>query len=140
MKASLHYRFRWAWRPVKHRSTHWVLTSLAKQHSLCRPAQKTVALSSTEAKYMAMFGHIRQLCGVVPVSRNIGSIWAPTTYCVAPSRFDLYQIKIQFRMADKPIDIRYHYICKCIEDGKVSVTSSWQQNIRLTWFTKTLAP
>jgi hypothetical protein len=83
--------------------------------------QKTVALSSTEAEYMALsdtcrqiswiqslFGELRYTLTHIPIcSDNQGSIFIRSN-------------PVQERCT-KHIDIRYHYIHECIENDKVMV-------------------
>jgi len=84
-------------------------------------SQKTVALSSTEAEYMALsdcsrqavwmkniFSEIGMPLGTIPVCRdNQGSIFISSN-------------PVQERRS-KHIDIRYHYVRECIEDGKIAI-------------------
>ena len=84
-------------------------------------AQKTVALSSTEAEYMALSDTCRQLVWIrnlfaemkiqltaLPLCRdNQGAIFI-TSNAVQEQR-------------TKHIDIRYHYIREVVEDGKVKL-------------------
>jgi len=54
----------WAGDPIKTLINHWVLHEPSGRHSLLAvmPAKRQFVLSSTEAKYMAMFGHLSTNC------------------------------------------------------------------------------
>ena len=84
-------------------------------------AQKTVALSSTKAEYMALSNCSRQaiwiktllaeldilLCAVPIYGDNQGSIFIASN----PVR----------ESCTKHIDIRYHFICECIQSKQVEL-------------------
>src|SRR5271168_2337604 len=93
----------------------------SRSHTWQSRAQKTIALSSTEAEYMALSDCSRQAVwiksllselgiNVLPIhinGDNQGSIFIGSNP-VQEKRF-------------KHIDIRYHYIRQCIEDKKISL-------------------
>jgi len=88
-------------------------------------SQKTIALSSTEAEYMALsdcsrqavwmktvFSELEMPLGTIPIcGDNQGSIFISSN-------------PVQERRS-KHIDIRYHYVRDCIEDVGAKRTKSW---------------
>jgi hypothetical protein len=112
----------WAADPIKRRSITGFFFKLANGIiSWQSRSQKTVALSSTEAEYMALSDTSRQAVwiksvldelgmsiGTVPISGdNQGSIFISSN-------------PVQERRS-KHIDIRYHYVRDCIEEKKVAI-------------------
>jgi hypothetical protein len=109
-------------KPYRRRSTTGYFFKLADcTISWTSHAQKSIALSSTEAEYMAMsdcsrqavwlqnfFGEIGFSIGPVPINGdNQGSIFIasnPTT-----------------NRLSKHIDVRYHYIRQVVTEGKVNL-------------------
>ena len=85
------------------------------------PAQKTIALSSTKAKYMALSDCSRQAVWIKTLLNelgiNIGSI--PINGDNQGSIF-IGSNPTQEKQS-KHIDIRYHYIRQCVEEKKVSL-------------------
>ena len=112
----------WASDPIKRRSVTGFFFKLANGIiSWQSRSQKTVALSSTEAEYMALsdcsrqavwiksiFDELGMPIGTVPIAGdNQGSIFISSN-------------PIQERRS-KHIDIRYHYVRDCIEEKKVAI-------------------
>jgi len=83
--------------------------------------QKTVVLSSTEAKYMAMLDTCQQITWIQSLFWELGYYLVPTPIC-GDNQGSIFirSNPVQERWT-KHIDICYHYICECIKDGKVSV-------------------
>ena len=84
-------------------------------------AQKTVALSSTEAEYMALSDCARQVTWVQSLLSELGVIIRPIPICADnQGSIFLAQNPVQERRS-KHIDIKYHHVRECIEDGRVSL-------------------
>jgi hypothetical protein len=112
----------WAADPIKRRSITGYFFKLANG-IICwqSRSQKTVALSSTEAEYMALsdcsrqavwmksvFSELGMPLGTIPISGdNQGSIFISSN-------------PVQERRS-KHIDIRYHYVRECVEEGKIAI-------------------
>jgi hypothetical protein len=112
----------WAADPIKRRSVTGYFFKLANGIiSWQSRSQKTVALSSTEAEYMALsdcsrqaiwmksiFAELGMPLGTIPIiGDNQGSIFISSN-------------PVQERRS-KHIDIRYHYVRECIEEKKISI-------------------
>jgi len=112
----------WASDPIKCQSTTGFFVSLASG-IVCWQShlQKTVVLSSTEAKYMAMSDTCRQIAWIQSLFQELGYDLAPTPICGNNQGSIFIGSNPVQEWRTKHIDIRYHYICECIKDGKVSV-------------------
>jgi len=112
----------WASDPIKCRSTTGFLTSLASS-IVCWQShlQKTVVLSSTEAEYMAMLDTCQQIAWIQSLFQELGYDLAPTPICGDNQGSIFIRSNPVQEQQTKHINICYHYICECIEDGKVSV-------------------
>jgi len=83
--------------------------------------QKTVVLSFTEAEYMAMLDTCQQITWIQSLFQELGYNLAPTPICGDNQGLIFIGSNPVQEWWTKHIDIHYHYICKCIKDGKVSV-------------------
>jgi len=112
----------WASNPIKHRSTTGFFASLASS-IVCWQShlQKTVVLSSTEAEYMAMLDTCWQIVWIQSLFQELGYDLAPIPICGNNQGSIFIGSNPVHEQQTKHIDICYHYIHKCIEDGKVSV-------------------
>jgi len=112
----------WASDPIKGQSTTGFFTSLASS-IVCWQShlQKTVVLSSTEAKYMAMSDTCQQIVWIQSLFQKLGYNLAPTPICGNNQGLIFIRSNLVQEQQTKHIGICYHYIHKCIEDGKVSV-------------------
>src|ERR1700733_4006563 len=112
----------WAADEIKRRSTTGYFATLASG-SVCWQSrlQKTVALSSTEAEYMALSDTGRQVVWIESLFQELGYNMQQIPIC-ADNQGSIFigSNPVQKRRT-KHIDIRYHYICELIEDKKVSV-------------------
>jgi len=135
----------WTADPIKHQSVTGFFFKLANSIiSWQSHSQKTVALLSTEAEYMALsdcshqavwiksiFDELGMSIGTVPIAEdNQGSIFISSN-------------PVQ-EQRSKHIDIRYHYVCDCIEQKKVAIffvdgvsnpADLFTKNLRETKFT-----
>ena len=126
----------WAADKIKRRLITGYFFKLANGiFSWCTHAQKTVALSSTEAEYMAMsdcslwiktlLSELGLTLGAIPIyGDNQGSIFIGSN-------------PVQERRM-KHIDIHYHYICQCIEDKNIELMFIEGSNNPANMFTKNL--
>ena len=84
-------------------------------------SQKTVALSSTEAEYMALSDCSRQAIWMKSVFYELGMPLG-TVPIVGDNQGSIFMSSnpVQERRS-KHIDIRYHYVRECIEDRKIAI-------------------
>jgi hypothetical protein len=112
----------WAADKNSRRSTTGYFATLATG-SVCWQSrlQKTVALSSTEAEYMALSDTCRQIVWIQSLFTELGFPLRRTPIC-ADNQGSIFigSNPVQERRT-KHIDIRYHYVRECVEEGKVSV-------------------
>jgi len=101
-------------------------------------AQKTVALLSTEAEYMAISDCCRQAMWMTNLFREIGFHVSPIMICGDNQGSIFIGSNPVQEKQTKHIDIRYHYICECIEDNKVSVVFIPGNDNPADMFTKNL--
>jgi len=101
-------------------------------------AQKTVALSSTEAEYMAISDCCWQAMWITNLFEEIDFPISLITSC-GDNQGSLFisSNPVQEKWT-KHIDIRYHYIWECIEDNKVSVVFISGSDNLADMFTKNL--
>jgi hypothetical protein len=112
----------WAADTIQRRSqTGYMITLASGVISWQSWRQKTVALSSTEAEYMAMSDLCCQISWTLTLLREIGFdlLHIPIAADNQGSIF-IAQNPVQEKRS-KHIDIKYHYIWECIKEGKVSV-------------------
>ena len=110
----------WAADTVKHQSTMGYFATLVSG-IVCWQSrlQKTVALSSTEAEYMALSDTCRQIVWIESLFQELGYILKRIPIC-ADNQGSIFigSNPVQERRT-KHIDIRYHYTRECIENDKV---------------------
>jgi len=112
----------WASDPIKQQSTTGFFMSLASGIVYWQShLQKTVALSSTKAKYMAMSDTCQQIMWIQFLFQELGYDLVPTPIFGDNQGLIFIGSNPVQEQRTKHIDIWYHYICECIEDGKVSV-------------------
>jgi len=129
----------WACDLVKHQSTTGFFMTLASGIiSWQSQLQKTVALSSTEAEYMAMSDTCRQVSWIQLLMSKLGFPLSETLVCANNQGSIFIGLNPVQERHTKHINIRYHYICKCIEDKKVSVVFLPGHNNPTDMFTKNL--
>jgi hypothetical protein len=101
-------------------------------------AQKTVALSSTEAEYMALSDCSRQAIWIKTLFSELGlTLNAIPIYGDNQGSIFIGSNPVQEKRT-KHIDIRYHYIRECIEDKKVELFFIEGSNNPADMFTKNL--
>ena len=101
-------------------------------------AQKTVALSSTEAEYMAISDCCHQAMWVINLFSKIGFHVMPMTICGNnQSSLFIGSNPVQEKWT-KHIDICYHYICECSKNDKVSIVFIPGTDNPTNMFTKNL--
>ena len=98
----------------------------------------TVALSSTEAEYMALSDLCRQISWIQSLFLELGFPFSRTPIC-GDNQGSIFigSNPVQERRT-KHIDIRYHYIRECIENNKVSVVFIPGSDNPANMFTKNL--
>jgi hypothetical protein len=108
----------WAANPDDRKSiTGYVLFLANGPVSWLTRRQKTIALSSTEAEYMAMSDTTRQISWIKPLLSEIGfKILKVPLYCDNQGAIFLATNPAQ-EMRSKHIGIHYHYIRECVEEG-----------------------
>lgn len=83
--------------------------------------QKTVALSSTEAEYMALSETIQEAAWLIQLSKEMGMIINPLNiHCDNQSAIKLTKSE-GYNPRTKHIDIRYHFIREKIKNGEIIV-------------------
>jgi len=122
----------------RHSITGYFLKLAGSLVSWLLRAQKTVALSSTEAEYMAISDCCQQAMWITNFFREIGFPISPITI-FGNNQGSLFigSNPVQEKRT-KHIDIRYHYIQECIEDNKVSVVFVPGNDNLADMFTKNL--
>ena len=101
-------------------------------------AQKTVALSSTEAEYMAMSDCSRQAMWIKSLLSELGlTLSAIPIYGDNQGSIFIGSNPVQERRT-KHIDICYHYIRQCIEDKNIELMFIEGSNNPANMFTKNL--
>jgi len=101
-------------------------------------AQKTVALSSIKAEYMAISDCCYQAMWMTNLFREIGFHVLPIMICSNNQGSIFIGSNPVQEKQTKHIDIRYHYIHECIEDNKVSVVFIPGNDNLANMFTKNL--
>jgi hypothetical protein len=112
----------WAADVIKRRSITGYFFKLANGiFSWQSRAQKTVALSSTEAEYMALSDTSRQAVWIQSLLRELG-IKIPTIPICGDNQGSIFigSNPVQERRS-KHIDIRYHYVRQLIEEKKIDL-------------------
>ena len=108
--------------PVKRRSTTGYFFKLANGIITWQSrAQKTIALSATEAEYMALSDCSRQAVWIQNIFSELGLPIKPVPIC-ADNEGGIFIASnpVQERRT-KHIDVRYHYVCDCIEQKRIDV-------------------
>jgi len=84
-------------------------------------AQKTVALSSTEAEYMSLSDTSRQLVWIKSLFTELGIKLSPIPLC-GDNQGSIFMASnpVQEKCI-KHIDIRYHYIREVVKDKKIEL-------------------
>ena len=112
----------WAGDPIKRRSVTGYFFKLADGIiSWQSRSQKTVALSSTEAKYMALSDCSRQAIWMKTVFSEIGMPLGAIPVCGDNQGSIFISSNPVQERRSKHIDIRYHYVREQIEDGKIKI-------------------
>ena len=83
--------------------------------------QKTVALSSTEAEYMSLSDTSRQIIWIESLFQEIGMFLKNIQLGVDNQGAIFLASNPAQEHRSKHIDIRYHYVRGCIEEGKVEL-------------------
>jgi hypothetical protein len=112
----------WAADPIKRRSVTGYFFKLANGIiSWQSRSQKTVALSSTEAEYMALSDCSRQAVWMKSVYSELGMPLGPIPICGDNQGSIFISSNPVQERRSKHIDIRYHYVRECIEEGRIEM-------------------
>ena len=112
----------WASNPVDRRSTTGYMVKLADAiFSWNLRAQRTVALSSTEAEYMSLSDTSRQLVWIKALLSELGVNMGPIPLC-GDNQGSIFMASnpVQERRI-KHIDIRFHYVREVVQQRKVEL-------------------
>jgi hypothetical protein len=112
----------WGSNPISRRSTTGHMVKLAHGAITWASAnQKTLAHSSTEAEYMSLSDSSRQISWITNLLGELGYQLDPITLC-GDNQGSLFLANNPAQNnRTKHIDIRYHYIKECVEQGKISL-------------------
>ena len=130
----------WASDPIKRRSiTGYFFKIAGCIFSWQSQAQKTIALSSTEAEYMALSDCSRQAVWIKSLLEELG-FRIPTVPICGDNQGSIFigSNPVQERRS-KHIDIRYHYVRQLIEEKKIELFFVEGANNPADLFTKNLA-
>jgi hypothetical protein len=125
--------------PVKRRSTTGYIFKLADGIiSWQSRAQKTIALSATEAEYMALSDCSRQAVWIQNIFTELGLQTRPTQIC-ADNEGGIFIASnpVQERRT-KHIDVRFHYVRDLIEQKRIDVVWVPTDDNPADMFTKNL--
>jgi len=112
----------WAQDPIKRRSVTGYCFRLANGIiSWQSRSQKTVALSSTEAEYMALSDCSRQAVWMKTVFSELGMPLGTIPICGDNQGSIFISSNPVQERRSKHIVIRYHFVRDCIEDGKIAI-------------------
>ena len=112
----------WASDPTKRRSQSRYFVRMAKEPiSWTSHAQKTVVLSSTEAKYMALSNCSHQVVWMYTLMGELGYHLKAISICGDNQGSIFITSNPVTEKRSKHIDTRYHYIREVISDGHVIV-------------------
>jgi hypothetical protein len=125
--------------PVKRRSTTGYLFKLANGIISWRSrAQKTIALSATEAEYMALSDCSRQAIWIQSIFSELGLQVKPTSICTDNQGGIFIANNPVQESRTKHIDVRYHYVRDLIEQKRVEVVWVPTDDNPADMFTKNL--
>jgi len=108
--------------PVKHRSTTGYLLKLADGIiSWQSRVQKTIALSATEAEYMALSDCSRQVVWIQNIFTELGLSSKPTQICMDNEGGIFIASNPVQEQCTKHIDVRFHYVRDLIEQKRIDI-------------------
>ena len=89
----------------------------------CSRKQISTALSLTEAEYVALSEASRKACWLRNLYSKLGLLHAevPTLIRGDNDRSIVMAKNPQFHKRSKHIDIRWHWVCKLVEEGTVTI-------------------
>ena len=125
--------------PMKRRSVTGYIIKLADVVvSWTSHAQKTIATSSTEAEYMALSDCSRQIMWIKHMFKELGIPIGKVPICSDNNgAIFIGSNPIQERRI-KHIDVCYHYIQECVENGDVEILRVDTEDNTADMFTKPL--
>ena len=129
----------WAADHIKRRSITGYFFKLANGiFSWTSHAQKTVALSSTEAEYMALSDCARQAMWLKTLLSELGIALTAIPICGDNQGSIFIGSNPVQECCTKHIDIRYHYVHECMENGNIELSFIEGAKNTADMFTKNL--
>jgi hypothetical protein len=112
----------WASNPIDRKSTTGMVVKLAGAPVYWKSAkQKTIALSSTEAEYMAASDACRQIAWLRNLFQELG-YELKSIPLIMDNQAAIYMASNPAQEArTKHMDVRYHYIRQCVKDDLVDL-------------------
>jgi len=103
--------------------------------------QSSVALSSTESEYMAILHALKELIWIQRLLKELGYDISNqnTIYTDSQSAIALAH-NPEHHARTKHIDIQYHFVRNCVEDGRLTLEYCPTNDMVADGFTKALAP
>ena len=100
-------------------TTGYVFTFTGGPISWKSTQQSTVALSTTEAEYMAITRLLKRLFGYKACLKNLGLVQKHSNvYCDSQSVIHLTKNQV-YHARTKHIDVRFHFVWEIVDEGKV---------------------
>ena len=98
--------------------------------------QETIALSTTEAKYIASSHACKDTIWLKGILREIGRLQKNVPiFCVGESAIHLATIHV-YHSKNKHIDVKYHFVRQSIGEGGVDMKKVHAQETCASMFTK----
>jgi hypothetical protein len=102
--------------------------------------QKTVALSSTEAEYMALSDCVKECVWLRRLLKDMGSEQAEPTVIYEDNQGAMALAKnVGYQARPKHIDIRYHFIREKVASGEIELVYVESKNQLADYLTKGLS-
>ena len=101
--------------------------------------QATVTLSSTEAEYVALCDVVREVKFIAQILRSLNIQFKKPTNVFVDNKGAIFLTENRNSgEKTKHIDVKYHYICKQIDEGLIKVKNFKSQDNLANLFTKNL--
>ena len=100
-------------------TTGYVFTLAGGPISWKSTLQSTVALSTTEAEYMAVTEAVKEAIWLQGMAKTLGLVQEHiNAYCDSQSAIHLAKNQV-YHARTKHIDVRFHFVREIIEEGKI---------------------